>query len=83
MMSNQSARPLVLVVVATALLVGLGGCGKKGSPKPPAGQESNYTYPQAYPAPGTVGPPPAGEDPFKDRGPASLFSDPRTKTTTY
>lgn len=74
---------LALLAVMTAVIVGLGACGKKGSPKPPQGEESAYTYPQAYPAPSTVGPPPEGEDPQATRGPDSLFHDPRTKTTTY
>ncbi|NIA68428.1 hypothetical protein HBA54_07465 [Pelagibius litoralis] len=83
MMASRNNRSLALVVVMTALLIGLGACGKKGSPKPPEAEKSAYTYPQAYPAPGTVGPPPEGADPYEDRGPTSIFRDSRTKTTTY
>ncbi len=37
------------------LLAGaLSGCGKKGAPRPPEGEESSYTYPGIYPSPASV-----------------------------
>ena len=37
------------------LLAGaLSGCGKKGAPRPPEGEESSYTYPGIYPNPASV-----------------------------
>ncbi|WP_299621070.1 hypothetical protein [Pelagibius sp.] len=76
-------RVFVTGAVAAALLAALGACGKKGRPKPPEGEESAYTYPQPYPAPGTVGPPPEGQDPQDYRGPTSIFTDPRTTVKSY
>jgi hypothetical protein len=72
-------RLLLSAIVSAALLCGVAACGKKGSPKPPEGQESEYTYPQAYPAPSTVVPQPDAES-----GPLSIFrSDKRSQTKTY
>ncbi len=34
-----------------AAAIALGACGKRGSPRPPEGQESEYTFPRFYPAP--------------------------------
>ena len=33
---------------------GLVACGRRNPPKPPAGQESEYSYPRPYPAPKSV-----------------------------
>ena len=74
MIAIASNRVLVLAVVMMALLVALGACGRKGSPKPPAGQESAYTYPQDYPAPATVRPPP------EDGGLFSIFESTDSET---
>ncbi len=80
---SRLPRALLIAVLATGLAGGLAACGKKGAPKPPAGEESRYTYPNAYPAPETVNPgdtKPAEQD----AGPLSIFTDgSRRKTTTY
>lgn len=80
MIAVQRNRLLVLAVVMTALLVALGACGRKGSPKPPEGRESAYTYPQAYPEPASTGPVPEGEDPQRGRGLLSIFDGPEKET---
>ncbi len=43
-----------LILCAVILAVGVAGCGKKSSPRPPKGEESAYTYPRAYPNPAGV-----------------------------
>ena len=80
MIAVASNRVLLLAVIMVALLVALGACGRKGSPKPPAGQESAYTYPQAYPAPSTVKPPPGGQDPQESAGFFSIFEGSGSET---
>jgi hypothetical protein len=78
-------RALVTAALAAGLVFGLSACGKKGGPRPPAGEEEQYTYPNAYPAPNTVTPggggaAAQGDDPFW------LFSpgdEKRTKTKSY
>jgi hypothetical protein len=50
-----TARRALGVLLALAVLApGLVACGKRGPPKPPAGQESEYSYPRPYPAPKSV-----------------------------
>ncbi|GAB4356438.1 MAG: hypothetical protein Kow00114_07380 [Kiloniellaceae bacterium] len=79
----RSLRALLTAGLCAGLVFGLAACGKKGSPKPPAGEESQYTYPQAYPAPETVVPG-SKSTPAENAGPLSIFSDDeRTKTTAY
>lgn len=78
-------RLLGVALLSLPLVLGLAACGKKGSPKPPEGQESEYTYPQPYPAPETVTPD-AEVDPLQGSNPLSIFTsdgDRRTKTKTY
>ena len=77
-------RAVLAAALAAGLVFGLSACGKKGAPKPPAGQESEYNYPQAYPAPDTVVPD-TSDEPASGTNPFSIFvdSDRRTKTTTY
>jgi hypothetical protein len=76
-------RLLLSAAVATALLTGAAACGKKGAPKPPSDEESQYTYPQAYPAPSTVMPDGANA-PEDEADPLSIFrSENRSKTTSY
>jgi len=78
-------RAVLAAALAAGLAFGLAACGKKGSPKPPAGQESEYSYPNPYPAPSTVTPGArdeagSGDDPFW------IFTngdEKRTKTKTY
>lgn len=44
------SKGLLTGLLLTALLAA-GACGRKGPPVPPEGEEANYTFPQAYPAP--------------------------------
>jgi len=75
-------RLLLTAVVSAALLAGVAACGKKGSPRPPEGQESEYSYPHPYPEPSTVVP--NGTSVEEEAGPLSIFSsDNRTKTKRY
>ena len=87
----SATRRLTLLILAAALL-GLGpiACGKRGSPGPPEGLESEYTYPKAYPAPvGVLGPTRSEEPAEEETGlrpgdsKLSTFPTSRTKTTTY
>ncbi len=68
------------------LLAGaLSSCGKKGSPGPPEGEESSYTYPGIYPNPASVLPKTEAEEKWKTpahAGDLTVFpSASRTKTT--
>ncbi len=79
----RSLRALLTAGLCAGLVFGLAACGKKGSPKPPAGEESQYTYPQVYPAPETVVPG-SSAPPEDNAGPLSIFrDDERTETTNY
>lgn len=81
-MTRSTGRLLLTAAVLASLALGLTACGKKGSPRPPEGEEADYTYPDQYPAPNTVTPNSKGETP--NSGPFSIFTnDTRTKTTTY
>jgi hypothetical protein len=53
MSADRQAAPHALIA-AVILALALGACGRKGDVGPPEGQESEYTYPQVYPAPGSV-----------------------------
>lgn len=82
-MTARLLRLLLTAAVSAALLGGVAACGKKGSPKPPPGQESEYTYPGPYPAPSTVVPN-ANNTSGSGAGPLSIFrDDKRSRTTTY
>jgi len=85
-MTASFPRLLLSAMLATGLVLGVAACGKKGNPKPPEGEASQYTYPQPYPAPKTVVPggteetEPGQEDP----GPLWMFNgNNRTTTKTY
>src|SRR3546814_2422251 len=82
-MTASLPRLLLTAAVSAGLLFGLAACGKKGAPKPPAGEESQYQYPHHYPAPETVVP--NGSAPSEDAAdPLSIFdSEKRSRTTTY
>jgi predicted small lipoprotein YifL len=81
-MISKAARLLATVTMTAILASGLVACGKKGPPRPPEGQESEYTYPQAYPAPSGVVP--RDGEPQEDAGPLSIFnSGSRSQTKTY
>ncbi len=47
-------RRFLGAALALALSLGLGACGKEGSPGAPEGEESRYIYPQVYPKPSSV-----------------------------
>jgi hypothetical protein len=87
-----------VLVAALALLVlapGLLACGKRSPLKPPAGQESGYSYPRAYPTPASVLPSGASAVEADDEAGAEDKagegrklspippSSSRTKTSTY
>jgi hypothetical protein len=76
---------LLAAALAVPLALGLAACGKKGSPKPPEGQEADYTYPQPYPRPSTVVP--GGSDEkgqSESDSPLWIFgTESRTTTKTY
>ncbi|GAB4228051.1 MAG: hypothetical protein Tsb0032_34710 [Kiloniellaceae bacterium] len=78
---SRPLRVLMTATLASGLLFGVAACGKKGSPKPPEGQESEYTYPQAYPAPATVVPDAEGQL-EGGNDPTSIFVDRDRRTTT-
>jgi len=82
-MTARLPRLLLTAAVSAALLAGAAACGKKGPPKAPEGQESEYTYPHPYPAPDTVVPGGSNAAPA-DAGPLSIFrDDKRSRTKTY
>ena len=73
-MTTRRHQPvLVILVVMTALALALSACGRKGSPKPPEGRESVYTYPNAYPATETVGPVRPNGSAQNSKGPLWIF----------
>ena len=88
-------RILGALLVLAVLAPGLVACGKRSPLKPPAGQESEYSYPRAYPAPRSVLPGGASaveedeeeeaEEKAGDERELSPIppSSSRTKTTTY
>ena len=81
-MTVSFPRLLLTAAVAAGLLFGVAACGKKGPPRPPEGEASQYRYPQFYPAPSTVVP--NGGTTGEEDTPLSIFrSDDRSKTTTY
>ncbi len=79
----MSRSRAILVAGALALLVGLGACGKRGSPIPPDGA----TYPRQYPAPRYVLPESAAAEPEvrpqRQQEKLQFFPGDRTKTKTY
>lgn len=84
-MTASLPRVLLTAALAAGLALGLAACGKKGAPKPPAGEESAYTYSNDYPAPSTVTPD-GGADSGERSDPFWIFTpgtDRRTKTKTY
>lgn len=80
---TSTVKLLLSAAVALPLALGLAACGKKGSPKPPEGQEADYTYPQPYPAPDSVTPD-RGSGKAQGDDPLWIFgTDNRTKTKSY
>ena len=76
------------IALCGLLLAGaLSGCGKKGPPGPPEGEESSYIYPQTYPNPASVLPGTEAEENEGRQAPAhaggitTFPTDSRTKTT--
>lgn len=81
-MTASFPRLLLTAAVSASLLLGVAACGKKGSPRAPEGEASQYGYPHAYPAPSTVVP--NGGTTGSESGPTSIFrNDNRSTTTTY
>ena len=75
------------IALCGLLLAGaLSGCGKKGPPRPPEGEESSYTFPQTYPDPASVLPGAEAEEETDRRVPVhaggiTIFpTDSRTET---
>src|SRR3546814_18772633 len=80
-MTASLPRLLLTAAVSAGLLFGLAACGKKGAPKPPAGEESQYQYPHHYPAPETVVH--HGSAPSEDAAdPLSIFDRAKRRRTT-
>ncbi len=80
-------RGLCIALCGLLLAGALSGCGKKGPPGPPEGEESGYTYPQTYPDPASVLPGTEAEENKSRRVPAhaggitTFPTTSRTKTT--
>jgi hypothetical protein len=53
-MSANGQAPSRALIAAVILALALGACGRKGDLGPPEGEESEYIYPQVYPAPSSV-----------------------------
>ena len=60
-MTSREAKPgrglcIALSITLCGLLLAgaLSGCGKKGPPGPPEGEESSFTFPRTYPDPASV-----------------------------
>ena len=83
-------RRFLGAALALALSLGLGACGKEGSPGAPEGEESRYIYPQVYPKPSSVLPqeevveeaPKTGEVPTHVGG-IGVFPTNTRRETTY
>jgi hypothetical protein len=76
------------IALCGLLLAGaLSGCGKRGPPGPPEGEESSYTYPGTYPNPASVLPGGEAEENESRRAPVhaggitTFPTGSRTKTT--
>ncbi len=85
---GRGLRMALPIAFCGLLLAGaLSGCGKKGAPAPPEGEESSYTYPQTYPNPASVLPGTEAEERKSRRVPAhaggitTFPASSRTKTT--
>ena len=86
--SGRGLRMALPIALCGLLLAGaLSGCGKKGAPRPPEGEESSYTYPQTYPNPASVLPGTEAEEETDRRVPThaggitTFPANSRTKTT--
>lgn len=92
-MAKRVLTAVTAALILTALATGLGGCGKKGPPHAPAGEESAYTHPRFYPprdpkAPKTDVPAAEDEGPLEEEltdepVPLPPLSRSRRSTTTY
>lgn len=53
-MSHFAPRPCrraVFIGLAVVVCLAVSACGRRGSPHPPAGEESQYSFPKFYPSP--------------------------------
>jgi hypothetical protein len=93
-MTWREAKPgrglcIALCITLCGLLLAgaLSGCGKKGPPGPPEGEEGSYTYPGTYPNPASVLPGTEAEENESRQAPAhaggitTFPANSRTKTT--
>lgn len=46
---TRSNRSPFAALLALVLAAGLGACGREGPPRPPEGEEANFTFPGFYP----------------------------------
>lgn len=53
-MTSPVLRVSTALTAALVVALVLSACGKRSAPRPPEGLESEYRYPQVYPAPHTV-----------------------------
>jgi predicted small lipoprotein YifL len=79
-------RTLILML-ALALPLALGSCGKRGDPVPPPGEEESYAYPRVYPYPPSVLPEAdstaQGQEEEVPQQRRTTSNPPRTRTTVY
>ncbi len=84
---TKLGRGLCIALCGLLLAGALSGCGKKGPPKPPEGEESSYTFPGTYPHPASVLPGTEAEEnesrqvPTHAGGITTFPTTSRTKTT--
>ncbi len=87
--SRTRWRSGLVLVLLCALVPALVACGKRGSPRAPDAEPGDYTYPAAYPYPGTtlrsLRDVEVEQADDSDFGSSRLSSDDfdRTTTTTY
>jgi hypothetical protein len=50
-MGAKPCRRAVFIGLAVVVCLAVSACGRRGNPHPPAGEESQYSYPKFYPNP--------------------------------
>ena len=84
---TKLGRGLCVALCGLLLAGALSGCGKKGPPGPPEGEESSYTFPGPYPHTASVLPGTEAEEtksrrvPVRAGGITTFPAASRTKTT--